>query len=276
VGTESEKLRQIAWQRRLEVLEMVYASKAGHIGGSFSSMDILVTLYHSWLDSEKIIRKESGRDRFVMSKGHCAEALYTVLAGLGFFPREDLQTYARFGTALAEHPSVKIPGIEMSTGSLGHGLAIAAGMALGCRRDGFDSKIAVLMGDGEQAEGTVWEAAMAASKFSLDTLTAIIDRNGLQISGATEEVMPLEDLEAKYRAFGWQVLHCDGHEPAAILEALTQKSIGKPRVIIAKTVKGYGTSVLEHVAEGHHMIPTEEQYRKIKADLNAKLEVNRG
>jgi transketolase len=271
MGTDSEELKRIAWQRRLEVLEMVYASKAGHIGGSFSSMDILVTLYHRWLDSGKIIRKERCRDRFVMSKGHCAEALYTVLAGLGFFPREELRTYARFGTALAEHPSMKIPGIEMSTGSLGHGLAIAAGMAIGCRRDGFDSKIVVLMGDGEQAEGTVWEAAMAASKFSLDKLTAVIDRNGLQISGATEEVMPLESLEEKYRAFGWQVLHCDGHEPASILDALNQKSAGKPRVIIAKTVKGYGTAVLEHVAEGHHMIPTEEQYKKIKADLNARL-----
>lgn len=269
--TGAEELKRIAWQRRLEVLEMVYASKAGHIGGSFSSMDILVTLYHGWLDSGGMIRGDAGRDRFVMSKGHCAEALYTVLAGLGFFPGEELKTYARFGTGLAEHPTGKIPGIEMATGSLGHGLALAAGMAYGCRKDGFGSKIAVLMGDGEQAEGTVWEAAMAASKFSLDNLTALIDRNGLQISGATEEVMPLESLEKKYLAFGWQVLHCDGHEPASLLKALEEKSAGKPRVIIAKTVKGYGSAVLENVAGSHHMIPTEEQYLTIKADIGSRL-----
>jgi transketolase len=268
---EYDHLKRIAWQRRLEVLEMVYAAKAGHIGGSFSAMDILVTLYHRWLDSRGMIRKEPGRDRFVLSKGHCAEALYAVLAGLDFFPVEELKTYARFGTALAEHPTTRVPGIEMATGSLGHGLAIAVGMAYGCRKDGFGSKIAVLMGDGEQAEGTVWEAAMAASKFSLDNLTAIIDRNGLQISGPTEDTMPLESLEEKYRAFGWQVLRCDGHEPASILEALEEKGVGKPRVIIAKTVKGYGTGVLEHVAESHHLIPTEEQYLKIKTDLGSRL-----
>lgn len=268
---EAGKLRQIAWRRRLEVLEMVYAAKAGHIGGSFSSMDLLVTLYHAWLDTGKMIRGEPDRDRFVMSKGHCAEALYTVLAGLGFFPREELATYARFGTALAEHPTGKIPGVEMATGSLGHGLSLAAGMAYGCRQDGFGSKIAVLMGDGEQAEGSVWEAAMAASKFSLDNLTVLIDRNGLQISGATEDVMPLESLEEKYLAFGWQVLRCDGHEPLSILKALEEKSAGKPRVIIAGTVKGYGSPVLEHIAESHHLIPAEEQYLRIKADLGSRL-----
>ncbi|MDR0450865.1 MAG: transketolase [Treponema sp.] len=268
---EGAGLKRIAWQRRLEVLEMVCAAKAGHIGGSFSAMDILVTLYHAWFDTGKMIRKEFSRDRFVMSKGHCAEALYTVLAGLNFFPREELETYARFGTELAEHPTAKVPGVEMATGSLGHGLSIAVGMAYGCRQDGLDSKITVLMGDGEQEEGTVWEAAMAASKFSLDKLTAFIDRNGLQISGATEEVMPLESLEEKYLAFGWQVLRCDGHEPASILGALNEKSAGKPRLIIAKTVKGYGSAVLEHIAESHHMIPTEEQYLKIRADLASRL-----
>jgi transketolase len=270
---DAGKLKQTAWRRRLEALEMVYASKAGHIGGSFSAMDILVTLYHGWFDAGKMIRKDPGRDRFVMSKGHCAEALYTVLAGLGFFPGEDLKTYARFETALAEHPTGKIPGVEMATGSLGHGLSIAAGMAYGCRQDGSGSKIAVLMGDGEQAEGSVWEAAMAASKFSLDNITALIDRNGLQISGDTEDVMPLENLEEKYLAFGWQVLRCDGHEPASILKALGEKSAGKPRLIIAETVKGYGSPVLEHTAASHHLIPTEEQYLKIKADLGSRLEI---
>jgi transketolase len=259
----------------LEVLEMVYASKAGHIGGSFSSMDILVTLYHEWLNTEKMLRNDAGRDRFVMSKGHCAEALYTVLAGLGFFPKEELGSYARFGTALAEHPTLKVPGIEMATGSLGHGLAIAAGMAWGCRQDGSGSKIVVLMGDGEQAEGSVWEAAMAAAKFSLDNLTAIIDRNGLQISGTTEDVMPLESLEEKYQAFGWGTRRCDGHDPASILKALREASggtNGKPQVIIANTIKGCGTKVLENKAECHHLVPTGTQYNEIKSDLMARLQ----
>jgi transketolase len=233
-------------------------------------MDILVTLYYRWFDTSRIIKKEPDRDRFVLSKGHCAEALYTVFADLGFFPKAELKTYAAFDTHLAEHPSARVPGIEIGTGALGHGLSAAAGMAYGLKQDGSPAKVYVLMGDGEQAEGSVWEAAMTASKYALDNLVLFIDRNGLQISGKTETVMPLEKLEDKYGAFGWRVRHCNGHDPGAILEVLRDSSSGKPGtplVIIADTVKGYGSPVLENKAECHHMIPTEEQYLRIKEDI---------
>jgi transketolase len=274
-----KELKQIAWDRRLDVLEMVYAARAGHIGGSFSCMDILVTLYYRWFDTPKIIRNEPDRDRFILSKGHCAEALYTVFADLGFFPRAELKTYAAFDTHLAEHPSARVPGIEIGTGALGHGLSAAAGMAYGLKQDGNPARVYVLMGDGEQAEGSVWEAAMGASKYALDNLVLFIDRNGLQISGGTETVMPLEKLEDKYGAFGWRVRRCNGHDPGAILEILrdissggpgttgTPGAPGVPQVIIADTVKGYGSPVLENKAECHHMIPTEEQYLRIKEDI---------
>ena len=193
----SERLKQIAWDRRLEVLEMVFRSKAGHIGGSFSCMDILVSLYYSWFDVEKIIMGDPDRDRFILSKGHCAEAFYTVLSDRGFFPRDELARYAAFDSPLAEHPTAKVPGVEIASGALGHGLSVALGMAYGLKQDKSPARVLVLMGDGEQAEGSVWEAAMAAAKFSLGNLTAIIDRNFLEISGNTEEVMPLEKLEDK-------------------------------------------------------------------------------
>ena len=259
VTMDEARLKQIAWERRREVLEMVFRSKAGHIGGSFSCMDILVTLYYRWFGVEKIL-----------SKGHCAEALYTVLADRGFFPREQLDSYAAFDTALAEHPTAKVPGVEIASGALGHGLSLGLGLAYALRQDRSPARVVVLMGDGEQAEGSVWEAAMAAVKFSLGNLTAIVDRNFLEISGNTEEVMPLESLEDKYRAFGWETLHCRGHEPASILEALSRRSPDRPGLLIAATTKGYGSGVLENKAECHHMIPTEAQYIEIKKDLDAR------
>jgi transketolase len=280
---DSKDLKQIAWDRRLDVLEMVYTARAGHIGGSFSCMDILVALYYRWFDTAGIIRNDKDRDRFILSKGHCAEALYAVLADRGFFARGELKTYAAFDTHLAEHPSPGLPGIEIGTGALGHGLSVAAGMAWGLKQDGSPAGVYVLMGDGEQAEGSVWEAAMAASKYALDNLFVFIDRNGLQISGETETVMPLEDLEAKYRAFGWRTRRCNGHDPGAILGVLRDGSpcgperAGKPLVIFAETRKGYGTPVLENKAECHHMIPTEEQYLRIKEDIAlARGEQGRG
>ena len=267
------QLKQIAWERRLDVLEMVFNSKAGHIGGSFSCMDILVTLYYSWFDTEKIIQGKADRDRFILSKGHCGEALYAVLADRGFFPKKELETFASFDTALAEHPTAKVPGVEIATGALGHGLAVGLGMAYALRQDKSAARVVVLMGDGEQAEGSVWEAAMAAAKFSPGNLVAFIDRNFLEISGHTEEIMPLEKLDEKYRAFGWEALHCNGHEPASILDALNRRSPEKPTVIIASTVKGYGSAVLENKAECHHMIPSETQYAEIKKDIAGHLEL---
>ena len=265
-------LSKIAFARRLDVLEMVHTAKTGHIGGSMSAMDVLVSLYYEVMDVEKIKRNGADRDRFILSKGHNAEALYTVLADLGFFPKEELQTYAAFDTRLAEHPSRKLPGIEVATGALGHGIAVAAGIALALKRDGSPAHVYTLMGDGEQGEGTVWEAAMAAHKFGLDNLTAVIDRNHLQISGSTEEIMPLEDLSARYTAFGWHVEECDGSDADSLCAALRCRRIGKPVVIMANTIKGYSSPVMENKADWHHMVPSEEQYRQIKADLTAHME----
>ncbi len=189
---DSDQLKRISFNRRLDVLEMVRAAGTGHIGGSMSCMDILVSLYYEIMDTDMIHAGAAERDRFILSKGHCAEALYTVLADKGFFPKELLRTYAAFDTILAEHPTKKVPGVEVATGALGHGLSVGVGMAVGLKADKSSSHIYVLMGDGEQAEGAVWEAVMSAAKFGLDNLTALIDRNRLQISGSTEEIMPLE------------------------------------------------------------------------------------
>lgn len=266
------KFKKIAFQRRLDVLEMVYAAKTGHIGGSMSCMDVLVSLYYDIMDIDKIKQKSPDRDRFILSKGHCAEALYTILADLGFFPKEELKTYAMFDTRLAEHPNHKLPGIEFATGALGHGLSVGVGLALGLKKDKSAAHVYVLMGDGENAEGSVWEAAMSAGKFKLENLTAIVDRNRLQITGGTEDVMPLEDLKLKYAAFGWNAIECDGKDFDEIHKALLTRMPDKPTVVIADTVKGYGSPVMENKADWHHLVPDEEQYLQIKADLTAYLE----
>ena len=273
---DCNKIKKIAWDRRLDVLEMVFRAKGGHIGGSFSCMDILATLYYYWFNTEKIINGSPDRDRFILSKGHCAEALYAVLADKGFFPKKDLEYYATFDSPLAEHPTAKVPGVEIASGALGHGLSVGLGLAYALRQDGNSARVVVLMGDGEQAEGSVWEAAMAAAKFSLENLTAVIDRNFLEISGSTEEVMPLEKLGDKYGAFGWDVRLCDGHEPASILSVLNRPKTGKPILIIAATVKGYGSAVLENKAVSHHLIPSEDQYLEIKNDLLKQRELCNG
>ena len=251
---ELSKLKKIAFDCRLTVLDMVKEAKAGHIGGSMSCMDILVALYHSQLNPG---------ERFILSKGHCAEALYAVLASKGVFQKELLKTFATFDTALAEHPTKKVPGVEFATGALGHGLSVGVGMAMG-----LEARVYVLMGDGELAEGSIWEAAMSAAKYRLKHLTAIVDRNRLQISGGTEDVMPLDDLGEKFRSFGWEVRICNGHEPGEILQAM---AIGdKPLAVIANTVKGFGSAVMENNPEWHHHIPDEEQYLQIKTDFTQR------
>lgn len=261
-----------AFARRLDVLDMVHRAKTGHIGGSMSCMDILVALYYDVMDTEKIRQHAPERDRFILSKGHCAEALYTVLADRGFFPKEELASYACFDTKLAEHPTKRVPGVEAATGALGHGLSLGVGMALAAQRDGNPAHIYVLMGDGEQAEGSVWEAAMAAGKFGLDHLTAIVDRNRLQISGSTEEVMPLDPLAERYRAFGWQTVTCNGQDNKALQKALKTRQEHKPVLVIADTVKGYGSPLMENKADWHHLVPNEEQYLQIRADLQKRME----
>jgi len=254
-------LKKIAFDCRLTVLDMVYEAKTGHIGGSFSCIDILISLYYQHLKPE---------NRFILSKGHCAEALYAVLADKSILPKEQLKTFAAFDTALAEHPTRKVPGVEFATGALGHGLSVGVGMAIGLK----NNTVYVLMGDGELAEGSVWEAAMAASKYRLSNLVTIIDRNQLQISGTTEDVMPLEDLAAKFRAFGWEVNYCGGHNFDEISQAFQNSSSQKPLAVIANTIKGYGSSLMEGNAGWHHQIPTEQQYQQIKAELIHRRDEN--
>ncbi len=261
-----------ACRRRIDIVNMIYHAKTGHIGGSLSSVDLLTALYYHVMDLEKIKAKAPDRDRFVLSKGHSVEGFYAILADCGFFPKEELSTYAQFHTRLACHPTSKVPGVEVCTGSLGHGLPVAVGMALGMQRDGSGGHVYVVMGDGEQAEGSVWEAAMAGPTYHLDNLTAIVDRNHLQISGNTENVMCLEPLADRYRAFGWNVVEICGNDFSQIIPALTTQVPGKPTAIISDTIKGKGVSFMENLAAWHHKVPTEEQYHQAIDELNAHLQ----
>lgn len=257
---------------RKKIMDIVYNAGGGHIGGDMSSTDILVSLYYGFLNIDVNNQKDPERDRFVLSKGHCVEAYYSVLNDLGFITDEELSTYAKFNSRLISHPTNKVPGIEFNTGALGHGLSVGVGMAIGAKKCGYDSRICVLMGDGELAEGSVWEAAMAAAHYELDNLVAIIDRNGLQISGSTEKVMSQEDLQQRWTAFGFNTVVVDGHNIGAILDVLNNRVKGKPTAIIAKTIKGKGVSFMENQAAWHHKVPTAEQYEQAMLELNHKLE----
>jgi len=254
---------------RRGVLDMVYASKAGHIGGSLSSIDILTTLYYKVLNIDTKNIKDPDRDRFVLSKGHIAESLYYVLGDKGFFDKEKLKTYSQYGSTLIGHPNNKNAGVEVNTGSLGHGLPVSVGMALAGKRDNKNYRVFTLMGDGEQAEGSVWEGAMAAANYKLDNLVGIVDRNGLQISGVTEEVMALKDLKGKWTSFGWEVVEVDGNNIEELLKVFNNipAKHEKPTMIIANTVKGKGISFMENVAKWHHGVLTEEEYNQAVKEL---------
>lgn len=261
----SDKVRELekkARQLRRDVIEVVYESKAGHIGGSLSSLDILTTLYYGVLNVNPKNPKDPDRDRFVLSKGHIAESLYCVLADKGYFDKSKLKTYSKFGSTLIGHPNVKNPGVELNTGSLGHGLSPSVGMAIAGKRDKKSYRVFTLMGDGEQAEGSIWEAAMAAANYKLDNLVGIVDRNGLQISGNTEDVMELNDLSNKWRAFGWNVIEVDGNDIDQLIDIFNKVPLvkDKPTMIMAKTVKGKGVSFIENKVKWHHGILKEEEY----------------
>ena len=267
------KLKKTAAERRIELLEMIYKAKGGHTGGALSSLDILVTLHYEIMRLDPNNPKWEDRDRFILSKGHSVEGYYTILADLGYFPKEELSTFMQFNTKLLGHPTKKVPGIEMNTGALGHGLPIGVGMAIAGKMDHRDYKVYVLMGDGEQAEGSVWEAAMAGSNYKLDNLVAIIDRNRLQISGNTEEVMKLEPLGERWASFGWEVIEVDGNNIEELYK--TFKSLprveGKPHLILANTIKGKGVSFMENVAKWHHGVPNEEQFIQAIGELKEVL-----
>ena len=266
-------LKAKSFALRKDILDMVYSAKTGHIGGDFSVCDILNVLYNRQMNLTPENFSSKGRDHFILSKGHSVEALYAVLADKGFFSKELLKTYSQFGSDFIGHPNNKIPGIEMNSGSLGHGLSVGVGMAIAEKRDGSPARVYVVMGDGELAEGSVWEAAMAASHYGLDNLTAIVDRNGLQISGSTEQVMTQESQRERWSAFGWHVLETNGNDVAEISAKLAEAAgfRGKPCVIIAHTVKGYGVSFMENRAEWHHKVPDREQYETAMAELDRKL-----
>ncbi len=268
------ELKAKAAQIRMDLLNMIHTAKTGHTGGSLSNTDILTALYYRVMKLDPTNPTWEERDRFIASKGHSVESLWSILGDLGFFPKEELLTYSQFGTRLIGHPNNKVPGIEMNTGALGHGLPIAVGMALAAKRDQKSYRVFCLMGDGEQAEGSNWEAAMAGAHYKLDNLVGIIDRNRLQISGTTEEVMGLEPLEDKWAAFGWNVVSIDGNDMEALVEALeaVPSVPGKPTLLMANTVKGKGVSFAENVPHWHHHVPNEAELELALSELAATLE----
>ncbi len=258
---------------RKEVLQVIFNAKSGHTGGSLSAVDILTVLYFNVMNIDPALPQMPGRDRFILSKGHSVEAWYCVLAERGFFPKEWLTTYGKFKSPLAGHPVNSVPGIEINTGALGHGLSVGTGMAIAARMDESPQRIYVLMGDGEQNEGSVYEAAMAASHYRLGNLIAITDRNRLQISGHTENVMKLERLVERWQAFGWNVLETDGNSVEELLDTFLNRipENGYPTMIIARTVKGKGVSFIEDKAEWHHKVPTEEELQLAISELDNRI-----
>ena len=264
-------LKALSFECRKNVLDMIKEAKAGHIGGDFSVMDILVTLYFKQMNIDPANPEDPDRDLFVMSKGHSVEAYYAVLAARGFLDIDEvIANFSKFGSKYIGHPNNKLPGIEMNSGSLGHGLPVCVGMALAGKMDGKKNRVYTVMGDGELAEGSVWEGAMAASMYKLDNLCAVVDRNRLQISGGTESVMAHDDLEERFAAFGWNVIQADGNDIDALNEAFEAAKAckGKPTVIIANTIKGFGGGeVMENKAPWHHKVPTEEKYQMISEEL---------
>lgn len=267
------KSNKKAAQIRIDLLKMIYNSGMGHTGSSLSETDIITTLYYNVLKIKPENPDWPERDRFILSKGHGVEAYYCVLADLGYFPEKELNTFCQYKTRLIGHPSNKVPGVEVNTGSLGHGLSIAVGIALGAKMDKKNYRTFTLMGDGEQAEGSIWEAAMAAAHFKLDNLIGIIDRNRLQISGNTEEVMALDSLVEKWSSFGWKVREVDGHSIEELYNVLNTIPLkqGKPSLIIANTVKGKGVSFMEGKPEWHHRVPSEEELQMAINELSPTL-----
>jgi transketolase len=269
----AEELRQRAIEVRLRDLQMVHDAGLGHIGGEFSATDILVTLFFGGvLRYDPANPNDPERDRFVLSKGHSAAALYTILAKAGYFDESELETFLQPLSRLNGHPDRnKVPGVETNTGPLGHGFPVAVGIAISGQMDGADRRTFVLTGDGELQEGSMWEAAMAAGHFELDKLVCIVDRNRLQQGDRTETTMGLDPLPDKFTAFGWAVREVDGNDPAALLElfAALPFETGRPNCVIANTTKGKGVSFIEDSAAWHHRIPTDDEYEQAVAELEA-------
>ena len=270
-----EELETLRWDLRRDCVDIIMAGKGGHIGGDMSVIDALMVLYARHLNIAPDRVDDPDRDRFVLSKGHAMEAYYAVLCHEGYLDLDDVKArFSQFGSPYIGHPNNKLPGIEMNSGSLGHGLPVAVDMALAARMDKRPTRVYTIMGDGELAEGSVWEGAMSGGNYALDNLCALVDRNRLQISGCTEDVMKQDSQEERWASFGWNVLSIPGNDVAAIDEALglASRTKGKPTVIILNTVKGYGSPIMEDKAGWHHHLPNAEEYAQIIADFSAHKE----
>ena len=270
-----EELETLRWDLRRDCVDIIMAGKGGHIGGDMSVIDALMVLYARHLNIAPDRVDDPDRDRFVLSKGHAMEAYYAVLCHEGYLDLDDVKArFSQFGSPYIGHPNNKLPGIEMNSGSLGHGLPVAMGMALAARMDKRPTRVYTIMGDGELAEGSVWEGAMSGGNYALDNLCALVDRNRLQISGCTEDVMKQDSQEERWASFGWNVLSIPGNDVTAIDEALglASRTKGKPTVIILNTVKGYGSPIMEDKAGWHHHLPNAEEYAQIIADFSAHKE----
>lgn len=265
-----EELKVLCLRFRNELVDLLHDIQTGHPGGSLSCLEILTTLYSEKMNHDPKNPKMEGRDKLILSKGHAAPILYLNLAEQGYFPKDTLKTLRQIDSTLQGHPCMhKTPGVELSTGPLGLGLGAGLGMCLGEKLKGNDSYVYVILGDGETQEGSVWEAAMAASKFKADHLIAILDNNGVQLDGTLEEIMPMGDIEAKWKAFGWNVISCDGHDIGDFSDAVdkAKESTGKPTLILAKTVKGKGISFMEGKNTWHGKAIGDKEYQDAKTEL---------
>ncbi len=273
-NTEEVKILELKSELiRKRLLDIIYKSKHGHIGGSLSSVEIETVLYFRIMNVSPEKINDPDRDRFILSKGHSVEAYYAVLEHAGFITKELTDSYGSFNSKLAGHPTKKTPGVELNSGALGHGLSYGVGLALAAKMDKRNYTSYVLMGDGEQGEGSIYEAAMSAGHYKLDNLVAIIDRNTLQISGKTENVMSLEPMRERWEAFGWEVFDVEGNDIKSLIETIENfdKQNKKPKMIIAHTTKGCGISFMEKVAKWHHGVPNDEQYHEAIEEINERI-----
>ena len=274
--TDIKELKKIANNIRISIIEQVYEAGSGHPGGALSIADIMAVLYFNQMNIDSKDEKSNLRDRLVLSKGHAVVALYGALAEKGYIEKEELKTFRKLGSRLQGHPDMeKLPGLDMSTGSLGQGLSIANGMAIASKMDSLGCRIYCILGDGEIEEGQIWEAAMTANKYHLDNLCVILDFNGLQIDGTVEEVKALDCLRSKWESFGFNVISCNGNDIEMLISSFEQakQTKGMPSIIIAETVKGKGVSFMENKAEWHGKAPNEEEYNRAMKEL--KLEADK-
>jgi transketolase len=273
MSVDQKFLEKKSLEYRRTIIEIIYNSGAGHTGGSLSCIDILNVLYNGILEITPNNFSTIERNNYIHSKGHSVEALYTVLCDVGFFKKEDLKTLNAFDSHFIGHPTRKVSGVEHNTGALGHGLSVAVGLALAKKKDKSKKKVFALLGDGELSEGSVWEACTSASKYQLDNLIVVVDRNHLQITGKTEDVNPIEPLDEKFKSFGFDVEFVNGNNIIELLEIFQKVpfTADKPSAIIANTIKGCGISFIENEISWHHKVPTDEEYRKAIKELDEKL-----